>query len=133
MFFFRFVFFKKVVFSNDETECKKCVLGTKPDADKKSCIDIEALIKRNTFFRISVLSTTIFGFFNVIITFVLYTWNVNSAIVKASSREAQFLILVGAAFLHVNAYSFLFDPNEVVCSMQRYYFFIFKIFIFTFY
>ena len=94
-------------------------MGTKPDKDRKSCVDLEAVHIRSEFYTISIISSTAFGFFNVVTTITVYMCNFNTAIVRASSREAQILVLVGALFLHANAYSFLLDPDEVVCSMQR--------------
>ncbi|XP_065200701.1 metabotropic glutamate receptor 3-like [Planococcus citri] len=111
----------EVVLPSDETECKRCKLGTKPDKDQKSCIDLEAVHVRNEFYKLSIISSTAFGFFNVVTTITVYMCNFNTAIVRASSREAQVLVLVGALFLHANAYSFLLDPDEVVCSMQSYF------------
>ena len=109
----------QVVLPSDETECKECVLGTQPDEDRKACFDVNVVVKRSDLFQYAITGTTIFGFFNVLAVFILYAYNFNSAIVRASSREAQVLILIGAVILHANAYSFLLDPNELVCSMQR--------------
>lgn len=106
----------------DETECKKCVLGTKPNEDRTMCVDQEPINAKTEFYVLSITGTSGFGFFNVITTFTIYICNFNTAIVRASSREAQILILIGALFLHANAYSFMFDPDEVICSMQRYMF-----------
>lgn len=112
-------FILQVVTPFDETECKECVLGTQPDADRKACSVVNEIVKRSDLFQYTITGTTIFGFFNVLAVFILYAYNFNTAIVRASSREAQVLVLIGAVILHANAYSYLLDPNEVVCSMQR--------------
>uniref|UniRef100_H2ZKW4 G-protein coupled receptors family 3 profile domain-containing protein n=1 Tax=Ciona savignyi TaxID=51511 RepID=H2ZKW4_CIOSA len=66
-----------------------------------------------------VLCVSCVGLILTIITFALYAWNWETALVRASGRELSSMILIGVLLTFMLTFFFCFKPTKALCVMRR--------------
>lgn len=105
----------------DEYTCKDCDLGWWPKEDLTSgCyqIDIEYIQWTETPSLIAI-SIAIIGILMTLAVMVVFIKHNNTPIVKASTRELSYMILIGMMVAHSTTFTLLAKPNTEVCTATR--------------
>lgn len=105
----------------DEYTCKDCDLGWWPNDDLTSgCyqIDIQYIQWTETTSLIAI-SIAIIGILMTLAVMVVFIKHNNTPIVKASTRELSYMILIGMMVAHCATFALLAKPNMEVCTATR--------------
>ncbi|CRL04842.1 CLUMA_CG017895, isoform A [Clunio marinus] len=104
----------------NETYCEDCPLGSWPNKQQTVCVinpieimewsNIESVIST----AFSILGTTLSGI--VLIIFIHYN---NTPVVKASTRELCYIVLVGMILSHLSIFFILAHPTVEMCALSR--------------
>ncbi|CAF0958034.1 unnamed protein product [Didymodactylos carnosus] len=104
----------------DETTCFQCATGFWPNADKTACslLPISTINFRHP---LSIIICFVAAIGIMISFFVLYIFVRFNAtpVVKSTTRELSYLILMGILFCHLTAFVILQKPNYVICVLTR--------------
>ena len=101
--------------------CMKCQIHEKATVDKRTCFKLPFVYI--TINRVLGWVTLIGSWLGIILnTFILtiFIRHRNSRIVKASSRELCFIILIALYICFASPFAFLMRPSKVVCGLQRF-------------
>ncbi|XP_022100465.1 metabotropic glutamate receptor 1-like [Acanthaster planci] len=104
----------------DEFTCLECEKGWWPNEDLSNCTEIEAEVMRwgdieaimaVTFSCLGICCTLF-----VLVTFIRYN---DTPVVKSSSRENSYILLVGILMCFLMTFIFIAVPTTIVCYIRR--------------
>ncbi|XP_038078721.1 metabotropic glutamate receptor 1-like [Patiria miniata] len=104
----------------DEFTCKECAKGQWPNENLSDCTEIEAevmhwgdieAIVAVTFSCLGICFTLF-----VLVTFIRYN---ETPVVKSSSRENSYILLVGILMCFLMTFAFITIPTTLVCYIRR--------------
>lgn len=123
----------------NETYCKDCPLGTWPDEDQigikhylhslknynsviifSECerIPIELLEWSDMSSVISVIFSLL-GIFLTVLVFIIFCNFKDTPVVKSSTRELCYIIMIGMILSHVSVFAILANPTVPICIVTR--------------
>ncbi|XP_062700997.1 metabotropic glutamate receptor 1 [Aedes albopictus] len=104
----------------NETHCRNCKAGYWPDLAKTECllIPIEYMQWGDTE-AIVAMSFSILGFLTTGLVFAVFVRHNDTPVVKSSTRELCYLILVGMIISHSSIFAILAKPSSSTCLMSR--------------
>uniref|UniRef100_A0A183SEB6 G_PROTEIN_RECEP_F3_4 domain-containing protein n=1 Tax=Schistocephalus solidus TaxID=70667 RepID=A0A183SEB6_SCHSO len=101
-------------------QCEKCPLGYKPTENRTECTKIEPIYPHWS--RPLPLLSIILASLGVLLTmfglsvFLIYR---NTSIVKASTRELMYVMLLGMLFAHASNFVVIWKPVVIGCLLSR--------------
>lgn len=102
-------------FLYNETFCQTCPEGEMPNANRTGCIKMDVkFVKWNDLEAIISIATAFFGFIITSIVLIIFVQYNNTPVVKASTRELCYLILIGMMLSHISILFFIAKPNQVL-------------------
>ncbi|XP_065079892.1 metabotropic glutamate receptor 1-like [Ochlerotatus camptorhynchus] len=104
----------------NETHCRNCDAGHWPDSAKTECLQtpIEHMQWDDTE-AIVAMSFSVLGFITTGLVFVVFLRHNDTPVVKSSTRELCYLILVGMIISHSSIFAILAKPSSLSCLMSR--------------
>ncbi|ELT88339.1 hypothetical protein CAPTEDRAFT_89748 [Capitella teleta] len=104
----------------DESTCRACAQGWMPNEDLSGClmIDIEHMQWGDTEAVVSIGFACI-GFVATIWVSLIFVRHHNTPVVKASTRELSYIILIGIFISYLTTFPLVAKPNLVSCYMAR--------------
>ncbi|RZF48286.1 hypothetical protein LSTR_LSTR015735 [Laodelphax striatellus] len=104
----------------DEFTCKPCALGYWPNFNKTECAQIAVEFTKWTDTEALVsMGVSCLGFASTGLAAVVFIRHNNTPVVKSSTRELSYLILVGMALSHAATFPILAKPSPVSCLLAR--------------
>ncbi|XP_071984341.1 metabotropic glutamate receptor 2-like [Engystomops pustulosus] len=104
----------------NETTCKACDLGYRPDTDHNNCSELPVdYIRWGDGLAIGSLCFSGLGILSTIFVGGVLLWNNNTPIVKASGREFCYILLSGVLLLYIMTFIFIAHPSVVICGLRR--------------
>lgn len=100
------------------TTCTSCPDGTKANHVKSFCDVVPSTEIHKTPAGIAVAGACAVGILSVFITFVSLFKQRKTPLVKASSRQICYVLLLGLAWCYVIPISFLLQPTSVLCQIR---------------
>ncbi|EDS30958.1 conserved hypothetical protein [Culex quinquefasciatus] len=102
------------------THCRNCDLGYWPDQSKTEClqIPIEHMQWADTE-AIVAMTFSILGFISTGLVFGVFIRHNDTPVVKSSTRELCYLILVGMIISHSSIFAILAKPSTFSCLISR--------------
>ncbi|EJY57740.1 AAEL017068-PA, partial [Aedes aegypti] len=104
----------------NETHCRNCKAGYWPDLAKTECllIPIEHMQWGDTE-AIVAISFSVLGFLTTGLVFAVFVRHNDTPVVKSSTRELCYLILMGMIISHSSIFAILTKPSSGSCLMSR--------------
>lgn len=108
----------------DWTCQKSCINRTSgvyqwPSQDRKKCTDLEELPIAKTGMSITVILIGLLGMISTLTVSWFYVQKREEKLVKASSRELSYIILVGLFFNYLSAVIYRMNASITVCTLSR--------------
>ncbi|XP_039287871.1 metabotropic glutamate receptor 1-like [Nilaparvata lugens] len=104
----------------DEFTCKPCALGYWPNINKTECAQIAVEFTKWTDTEALVsMGVSCLGFASTGLAAVVFIRHNNTPVVKSSTRELSYLILVGMALSHLATLPILAKPSAASCLLAR--------------
>lgn len=102
---------------HNETHCQECNKGYWPDSQQSNCIQIPVeYVQWGDTEALVAMSIALLGFVLTGIVFVVFIRYNDTPVVKASTRELCYLILVGMILSHSSIFSIIARPSVVSIS-----------------
>jgi len=104
----------------DDFTCQECKLGYWPNSNLTDCEPLPLV--HLGWNEPATLFILIFSFFGIIAnTFVIYVFVKfsNTSVVKATTRELSFIILIGAYFAYFMTIPLVLKPSIITCCLSR--------------
>ncbi|CAF4005550.1 unnamed protein product, partial [Rotaria magnacalcarata] len=104
----------------DETTCFTCPAGFRPNEDQTAC-GLLPITTINFRHPLSIIICLVAAIGILISFFVLYIFMRFNAtpVVKSTTRELSYLILMGILFCHLTAFVILQKPSFIICVLTR--------------
>ncbi|CAF1267885.1 unnamed protein product [Rotaria sordida] len=104
----------------DESTCFTCPVGFSPNADQTAC-GLLPITTINFRHPLSIIICFVAGIGILISFFVVYIFVRFNAtpVVKSTTRELSYLILMGILFCHLTAFVILQKPSFIICVLTR--------------
>nr|ANO39069.1 GCR106 [Schmidtea mediterranea] len=109
------------IFKNSRTICEACPLGQYPDQNRTLCLRLQQIYLNQT--HPLSIGLMIFSGICLIIAltcFFIFVFYFKTPIVKASSRELSFILLVGIILCFVVSLVLCTTPTKLMCSFQKF-------------
>lgn len=104
----------------DEFTCSDCGFGRWPTVDLTSCYDLpEDYIKWEDAWAIGPVTIACLGFICTFLVVGVFIKNNNTPLVKASSRELCYILLLGVFLSYSMTFFFIAKPSPVICTLRR--------------
>ena len=101
--------------------CKECPMYTWPDNSISFCLEIPPVyFHAQDPVALLCLTFAVVGLLTTTGIIVFYVIKRNEKLIKASSRELSFTILVGALFAYTGSLAYIFKPGPIVCLWARF-------------
>ncbi|GIY57906.1 metabotropic glutamate receptor 1 [Caerostris darwini] len=111
---------KENQFLEDEFTCKDCNLGWWPNDNLTDCDRIPVdYIQWSDSTAIVSVTIAVLGMIATFFTMVVFILHNNTPVVKASTRELSYVILVGMYLCHSCTFPLLAKPTHTSCFMTR--------------
>ncbi|XP_065157823.1 metabotropic glutamate receptor 5-like [Atheta coriaria] len=107
--------------ASDSLRCEKCPLGFSPDANQTVCLRLDIVYTQ--WFDTQAIVAMVFASLGFVTTwfslaiFVLYN---NTPVVKSSTKELSYIILVGMMLSHGSIFAILAKPSLISCALTRF-------------
>ncbi|CAF0850162.1 unnamed protein product [Rotaria sp. Silwood1] len=104
----------------DDTTCFTCPIGFSPNANQTAC-GLLPITTINFRHPLSIIICFVAGIGILISFFVVYIFVRFNAtpVVKSTTRELSYLILMGILFCHLTAFVILQKPSFIICVLTR--------------
>ncbi|XP_070558652.1 metabotropic glutamate receptor 3-like [Ptychodera flava] len=110
---------REIMVKND-TECQPCGGFTWPHHDLHHCEEIPPdYLKWSNPWAITFAIIASIGLLAALTTVGVYIANNDNRLIKASSRELCYILLIGIIFLYISAFYHLAKPSDVICYFRR--------------
>ncbi|KAI9554763.1 glutamate receptor [Daphnia sinensis] len=104
----------------NETACQDCQWGYWPDLQTNECVEITAEFgKWSDVQSIVAVTLSVVGLLATLATAAVFAWHNNTPVVKASTRELTYIILVGMALCYLTTFPLLAVPSKLSCTLSR--------------
>ncbi|XP_045033504.1 metabotropic glutamate receptor 1 isoform X1 [Daphnia magna] len=104
----------------NETACQDCQWGYWPDLQTNECKEITAEFgKWSDVQSIVAVTLSVVGLLATLATAAVFAWHNNTPVVKASTRELTYIILVGMALCYLTTFPLLAVPSKLSCTLSR--------------
>ncbi|XP_055551060.1 metabotropic glutamate receptor 5-like [Wyeomyia smithii] len=111
---------EKHQFLYNETHCRNCDLGYWPDQSKTGCLQIPIEhVQWGDTEAIVAISFSVLGFITTGLVFGVFIRHNDTPVVKSSTRELCYLILVGMIISHSTIFAILAKPSKFSCLISR--------------
>ncbi|XP_053699365.1 metabotropic glutamate receptor 1-like [Sabethes cyaneus] len=111
---------EKHQFLYNETHCRNCDLGYWPDQSKTDCLQIPIEhVQWGDTEAIVAISFSVLGFITTGLVFGVFIRHNDTPVVKSSTRELCYLILVGMIISHSTIFAILAKPSRASCLISR--------------
>ncbi|GFT22423.1 metabotropic glutamate receptor 1 [Trichonephila clavipes] len=111
---------KENQYLEDEFTCKDCDLGWWPNDNLTDCDRIPVdYIQWSDSTAIVSVTIAVLGMIATFFTMVVFIMHNNTPVVKASTRELSYVILVGMYFCHSCTFPLLAKPTHTSCFLTR--------------
>lgn len=101
--------------------CKDCEEGTWPNKDYDGCNSIpQKYLQWTETASIIVMAICSFVMLTTGVVAAVYIRYIHTPIIKASSRELSFVILLGILCTNASAFAILAKPTQIVCAFERF-------------
>ncbi|KAL7057926.1 hypothetical protein AAHC03_016535 [Spirometra sp. Aus1] len=100
--------------------CEKCPLGYKPTENRTECTKIQPIYPHwsRPLPLISILLAS-FGVLLTVFGLTVFLFYQNTSIVKASTRELMYVMLIGMLFAHASNFVVIWQPTVTSCLLSR--------------
>ncbi|KAF5273496.1 hypothetical protein FQA39_LY07513 [Lamprigera yunnana] len=107
--------------SSDFESCQKCPLGSIPDNTQTVCVllPIEYMQWFDTQAVVAIFFSTL-GFITTSFAFIVFAKYSDTPVVKSSTKELSYTILVGMITSHASIFVILAKPTKVTCTLSRF-------------
>ncbi len=104
----------------DDFTCQECRLGFWPNSNLTDCEPLPLVhLQWNEPATLFALLVSCFGIVaNTIVTYIFVKYS-NTSVVKATTRELSFIILIGAYFAYFMTLPLVLKPSTVTCCLSR--------------
>ncbi|XP_022903794.1 metabotropic glutamate receptor 5-like [Onthophagus taurus] len=110
----------EVVHPYDNTRCEKCLNGSAPNTNQTDCIKLPIVYtKWSDAEAIIAMTFSIIGLITTISSFVVFLKHNDTPVVKSSTRELSYIILIGMGLAYASVYSILAKPSMISCALER--------------
>ncbi|XP_058814305.1 metabotropic glutamate receptor 1-like [Topomyia yanbarensis] len=107
-------------FLYNETHCRNCDLGYWPDQSKTVCLHIPIEhVQWGDTEAIVAICFSVLGFIGTGLVFGIFVRHNDTPVVKSSTRELCYLILVGMIISHSTIFAILAKPSPFSCLISR--------------
>ncbi|XP_055633826.1 metabotropic glutamate receptor 1-like [Toxorhynchites rutilus septentrionalis] len=104
----------------NETHCRPCDLGYWPDESQTECLQIPIEhVQWGDTEAIVAISFSVLGFIMTGLVFGVFMRHNDTPVVKSSTRELCYLILVGMIISHSTIFAILAKPSTFSCLISR--------------
>ncbi|CAK9294580.1 unnamed protein product [Gordionus sp. m RMFG-2023] len=104
----------------DELTCKTCQMGYWPDFNRTMCLKVpERYVRWNDLASIIALTMATLGGTLTSLVLIVFTKHNNTPVIKSSTRELMYVILVGIIISLSTSIPLSTKPNRVSCAMNR--------------
>ncbi|KAJ8047651.1 Metabotropic glutamate receptor 3 [Holothuria leucospilota] len=103
----------------DEFTCVECPIGFWPNEDLTACYRLPQEHVTLWEFHGIPVAISLTGMLSTFSIFLVFVKHNNTPIVKASSRELSYLLLMGILLCYSMTFALLSKPSTTVCSLQR--------------
>ncbi|XP_058443037.1 metabotropic glutamate receptor 1-like [Malaya genurostris] len=111
---------EKHQFLYNETHCRNCDLGYWPDQSQTVCLHIPIEhVQWGDSEAIVAISFCVLGFIGTGLVFGVFVRHNDTPVVKSSTRELCYLILVGMIISHSTIFAILAKPSPFSCLISR--------------
>ncbi|XP_063697705.1 metabotropic glutamate receptor 1-like [Culicoides brevitarsis] len=105
----------------NETYCQDCAMGYWPNKQKNTCLPIRIEhMQWDDGHAIISMTFSVTGTIATFITLCIFIRYNNTPVVKSSTRELCYIILIGMIFSHVSVFAILKIPTEMSCGVSRF-------------
>ena len=100
------------------TSCRTCPDGSRANQNKTSCDVIPPTEIHRTAGGLAVCIVGAFGNLAVLATFILFYRQRETPLVKASSREICYVLLIGLGWCFLVPFAFIIKPDSFICQIR---------------
>ncbi|KAF7270842.1 hypothetical protein GWI33_016204 [Rhynchophorus ferrugineus] len=107
--------------SDNKKACRDCPAGYTPNDDKTSCIKLPIdYVRWQDGSAIIAMTFSALGFITALFTILIFLKNNDTPVVKSSTKELSYIILVGMALAHLSIFPMLGEPSRMRCAATRF-------------
>ena len=101
--------------------CSECPISTKPNAARTECVDIiPTFLQWRSAWSVVIVILALVGFLTTAMVASILMICYKHPLVKASSRELSFMMLIGLGICYIMPFFFLAKPSVGICTLRRF-------------
>ncbi|XP_030754037.1 metabotropic glutamate receptor 5-like isoform X2 [Sitophilus oryzae] len=109
------------ILTKNKTSCQKCPAGFSPNENKTSCVQLPIVFVR--WFdgsAITAMTIAVLGLLSTTFTLMIFLKYNDTPVVKASTKELSYIILIGTALAYMSIFAMLGEPSKLSCTITRF-------------